>query len=328
VDTYARTDPSDVLLHAAPMSHASGALIMAHLVRGAAQRVLRRFEPEVALDAFERDRASTLWLAPTMLIMLLEHPSLGRRDLSSLRSVRYGGAPMAGERVKEAVRRLGPVLCSGWGQWEAPQQCTWFSQADIGEALEQGRPERLLSVGRSITFGDVGIADEDGRLLGPDAEGEVVVAGDHLMVGYLGQPEQTAALRFGAWQRTGDIGRIDRDGFVYLTDRKNDLIITGGSNVYPRDVEEVLFAHPAVREAVAVGVPDPRWGETVHAVVVLRAGAQGDAEGVLAWCRDRLASYKRPRSVEFVDELPKNAYGKILRREVRQRFWPATARNI
>jgi acyl-CoA synthetase (AMP-forming)/AMP-acid ligase II len=149
----------------------------------------------------------------------------------------------------------------------------------------------------------------------------VVVAGDHLMVGYLGQPEQTAALRFGPWQRTGDIGRIDRDGFVYLTDRKNDLIITGGSNVYPRDVEEALYAHPAVREAVAIGIPDERWGETVRALVVLRSGCTVSSDELMQWCKQHLASYKRPRSVEFVDDLPKNAYGKILRRAIRQRYW-------
>ncbi len=328
VDTYASAGRDDVVLHAAPMSHASGAIVFSHLVRGARQYVLPRFETEAVLDAFEQQAVTTLWVAPTMLYMLLEHPTFGCRRLERLRSVRYGGAPMPVERVRQAAERLGPVLCSGWGQWEAPQQCTFFSQQQIADALAAGDEHRLASVGRSVTFGEVAIADEAGHLLPADTEGEVVVAGDHLMEGYLGQPEETRALRFGKWQRTGDIGRIDADGFVYLTDRKKDLIISGGSNVYPREVEEVLHRHPAVAEAVAIGIPDPKWGEAVHAIVVLRDGHRLTPEALLSWMRGRLADYKRPRSAEFVAEIPKSAYGKVLRREIRAGYWAGGERKI
>jgi len=330
VDTYADARETDVVLHAAPMSHASGALIFAHLVRGAKQKVIHRFDADEVLDAFERDRVTTLWLAPTMVHMLIERMRLRRRDVSALRSMRYGGAPMAAQRVREAVECFGPVLCSGWGQWEAPQQCTFLSQAVIAEAVTSGNHARLASAGRSMTFGEVAIADDDGNLLPFDAEGEVVVAGDHLMVGYLDQPEETAALRFGRWQRTGDVGRLDKEGFLYLTDRKKDLIISGGSNIYPREVEEVLYAHAAVLEAIAIGIPDDRWGETVHALVVLRHSeiASTSTEDILEWCKRKLADYKRPRSVEFVTEFPKNAYGKILRKDIRARHWANAATHI
>jgi len=249
-------------------------------------------------------------------------------DLSSLRCIRFGGAPISAHRLREAVERWGPVFCSGWGQWEAPQQCTFFTQSQIGAAVAQRNDSRLASAGVPMTYCKVAVADADGTILPRGSEGEVVVAGDHVMVGYLDDPEATQALRIGAWQRTGDIGHIDAEGFVYLTDRKRDIILSGGSNIFPRHIEEVLYTHPAILEAVAVGVPDETWGETVHAVVVVRPGALADGDALLAWCRDKLPSAKRPRSVEFVADLPKNPYGKILRREVRARYWIARDRTI
>ncbi len=321
LETYALTDTGDVLLHAAPMSHATGSLIMAHLARGARQTFLKRFEPSAVLEKFGRERVTTVWLAPTMWAKLVEQMDSRNADLSSLRSIRFGGAPISAHRLREAVERWGPVFCAGWGQWEAPQQCTFFSQRQIADAVKSNNERRLASAGLPMLFCKVGVADEQGRLLPQGETGEVVVAGDHLMVGYLNRAEDTAALRIGGWQRTGDIGHLDDEGFLYLTDRKRDIILSGGSNIFPRHVEEVLYAHPSVLEVVAVGVPDPTWGETVHAVIVLREGQHADRETLLAWCREKLPSGKRPRSIQFVSELPKNTYGKILRREVRQWYW-------
>ncbi len=320
VDTYSDANPRDVVLHAAPMSHASGALLFSHLVRGASQKVIRRFAANDVLDAIERDRITTLWVAPTMLIMLMEQMADRPRDTSSLRSMRYGGAAMAADRVREAVERFGPVICSGWGQWEAPQQCTFFSQDAIKSAVDRLDMARLASAGRSITFGDVAIADDEGRLLPTGEEGEVVVSGDHLMVGYVGQPAETAALRFGKWQRTGDVGRIDPEGYLNLTDRKRDLIISGGSNIYPREIEEILYTHPAVLDVAVIGLPDDKWGELVGALVVLRDGARASAQELIEWSRSQLPDYKRPRLVEFVKELPRNAYGKVVRKELKRQL--------
>src|SRR3546814_115642 len=199
---------------------------------------------------------------------------------------------MAADRIREAVGWWGPVFCSGWGQWEAPQQCTFFSQRQIAEAVSSHR-SRLTSVGLPVAFARVAIADDAGNLLPVGNEGEVVVAGDHLMVGYLDKPKETADIRFHEWQRTGDIGRIDKDGFVYLTDRKRDIIISGGSNIFPREIEEVLYAHPAILEAVVIGIPDIVWGEIVHGVAVLRKGKHAEPAALLAWSRERLQSYKR-----------------------------------
>ena len=328
IDTYASTDTSDVLLHAAPMSHASGSLIFAHLARGARQTFVKRFDPAAVLDKFGRDRITSLWLAPTMWAKMVELMGNADADLSSLRCIRFGGAPISAQRLRDSVERWGPIFCTGWGQWEAPQQCTVFTQSEVGAAVATRNYGRLASAGLPMTFCKVGIADSEGHLLPAGGEGEVVVAGDHLMVGYLDDPQATAALRIGPWQRTGDIGHMDAQGFLYLTDRKRDIILSGGSNIFPRHIEEVLYSHPAVLEAIAVGVPDETWGETVHAVVVVREGAPADGDALLAWCREKLPSAKRPRSVEFVADLPKNTYGKILRREVRARYWADRDRTI
>lgn len=329
IDVVPKASPEDVLLHAAPMSHASGALVFAHFVRGARQVVLPRFEAAATLEAIARERVTTTFLAPTMIHMVLEHPDHECFDKRSLHSVIYGGAPMAVEHVKETVRRWGPVLIQGYGQWEAPQIMTVLDQAQHVAAIEDpALAHRLASAGLPLSFVRIGIMNDQGRLLPPGEDGEVVTAGDHLMVGYLDNAEATAAERVGPWQRTGDIGRIDRDGFVYLTDRKKDLIITGGSNVYPREIEEVLYTHPDVLEALAIGVPDEKWGERVHALVVARPDRRIEEEPFLTWCRERLGPDKRPRSLELVADLPKSAYGKILRREVRARYWQGRERRI
>jgi acyl-CoA synthetase (AMP-forming)/AMP-acid ligase II len=328
VDTYQGTGPEDVLLHTAPMSHASGSLAFAHLVRGARQHIVDGFDAAATLELFKRERITTVWLAPTMLIRLLDHEDAQPRDLSALKSVRYGGAPMPAERVREAVARWGAIFCTGWGQWEAPQQCTFHTQAQIGAAAARGDLKRLASVGRPMTFSRVAIIDEEGHELPAGETGEVAVAGDHVMVGYLEQPDETAALRTGPWQRTGDVGSFDEEVFLYLSDRKRDVIISGGSNIYPREIEEIVHAHPAVQEALVVGIPDREWGEAVHVLVVPRPGYTLEPTTFLAWCRERLPGYKRPRSCETALELPKNAYGKVMRREIRDRYWAGQDRKI
>ncbi len=327
-EVFPRASESDVLLHAAPMSHASGAMIIAHMLRGSRQVIMPRFEAGGVLEHIARFGATTMFLAPTMAVMLLEHPDHDRTAKETLHSVVYSGGPMAPERIREALRRWGPVLIQGYGQWEAPQFFTCLNQHHHAAALAGSHPHRLASCGLPFSFARVGIMSKDGTLLPVGNEGEVVTAGDHLMVGYLDDPDATSAERHGIWQRTGDIGRFDEDGFLYLTDRKKDLIITGGSNVYPREIEDVLAAHPNVVEAIVVGVPDDKWGERVHAVVVQRNGAGLEQGTFLSWCRERLSADKRPRSMELVDELPKSAYGKILRREVRARFWKSADRQI
>lgn len=329
VDPYSHASETDVVLHAAPLSHASGCLVLPHLVRGAAHRVIRKFDPDRVYDLIENEKISTMFLAPTMISMMLDAEGAENRDISSLHTIVYGGAPMAVERVREAIGRWGPVLMQGYGQWEAPQQSTSLSRADHVRAVtDPGKEHLLASCGRPLTFCEVGIMNDAGDLLADGEEGEIVVAGDHLMLGYLDNDEATAEVRVGKWLRTGDIGKLDSDGYVYVTDRKKDVIITGGSNVYPREIEEVLYQHPDIGEAIAIGVPDDTWGETVHIVASARKGRQISDGEFLAWCRERLSGEKRPRSISVVDALPKSAYGKILRREIRQSYWEASGRRI
>jgi acyl-CoA synthetase (AMP-forming)/AMP-acid ligase II len=326
-DLFRTASETDVVLHAAPLSHGSGAFVWAHLVRGARQHVMRRFHAVEAIETIHREGVTTSFLAPTMVVKLLDADPGDSARQSRLHSVVYGGAPMPAERVAEALRRWGPVFAQLYGQWEAPQYFTWLSQRAHEEALRDDDVQRLGSAGVPATFARVAVMDEDGRLLPPGESGEIVTAGDHLMVGYLNRPEETSSIRAGIWQRTGDIGRIDEQGFCHLVDRKNDVIVTGGSNVYPREIEEILYTHPDVKEALAFGVPDAVWGEKVHALVVPRTAPPGP-EAFLAWCAVRLAADKRPRSVEFVADLPKSDYGKVLRREVRARYWQGRSRLI
>lgn len=323
-----RASSTDVLLHAAPMSHASGALGLTHFVIGARQLVMPRFDAEQVMALIDSARVTTTFLAPTMIRILLDHPKhdLYRKD--SLHTVIYGGAPMPVEHLKEALARWGYVFSQGYGQWEAPQLVSFLDQDQHREAVEEGCMHRLASAGRPVPYCRVAIMDDAGRLLGPGEEGEIVTSGDQLMVGYLDHPEATAADRQGEWQRSGDVGRMDEDGFLYLTDRKKDMIITGGSNVYPREIEETLYRHPEVAEAIVVGIPSDKWGEQVHALVVPRAGCTFDEAAFLDWCRERFGPDKRPRSVERMAELPKSSYGKILRRELRQRYWEGSTRRI
>lgn len=325
---FRQASATDVLLHAAPMSHASGAMGLTHFMLGARQIVMPRFDATEVLRIIEAENVTTTFLAPTMIQMLLQHPDHDRHDKSSLHTVVYGGAPMPVEHLKGALRAWGPIFVQGYGQWEAPQLVTYLDQEQHRVALERGLEHRLASAGSPVLFCGVAIMDDEGNLLPAGTEGEIVTSGDHLMVGYLDNPEATAADRHGIWQRSGDVGKFDADGFLYITDRKKELIITGGSNVYPREIEETLHAHPDVQEAIVIGIPSERWGEQVHALVVTRSQAGFDDAAFLDWCRERLGTDKRPRSVERVDMLPKSAYGKILRREIRARYWADVSRRI
>jgi acyl-CoA synthetase (AMP-forming)/AMP-acid ligase II len=308
----------DVVLHAAPMSHASGALALSHLLRGARQITMPRFSAGETIEAIDRYGVTTTFLAPTMINMLLQHEDHKNASMASLKSVVYGAAPMIVEHLREVLSKWGPVLIQGYGQWEAPQLFTYLSQDE----------HRLSSAGRAIDFCGVGVMDDEGKLLPTGSTGEVVTCGDHLMVGYLDNEGATAEIRVGKWQRTGDIGHVDKDGFLYLTDRKKDVIITGGSNVYPREIEEVIHTHPDILEAVAIGIPDEKWGECVHAIVVSKVGRTLDPDQFLAWCKDNLGPDRRPRSIEQLATLPKTPYGKIMRRELREAYWQDRQRKI
>ena len=322
--------PTDVLLHAAPITHGSGLSMFHHLARGSASAfpAVRSFDPVGIFEAIQRYRATTMFLVPTMINMLLGSPERARFDLSSLKTVFYGGAPMYVEQLTEALRVFGPIFVQVFGQGEAPMTCTSLPK---DEHVTDGDPvklRRLGSAGRATTAVQVRIVDEDDRPVPPDTLGEIVVRGDLVMKGYWNKPEATAETLRGGWLHTGDIGSLDPDGYLYITDRKKDMIISGGSNIYPREIEEVICQHPAVFEVSVIGVPDDKWGEAVKALVVLRPGESATEALLIEHCKRHLASYKKPQSVEFLPVLPKNAYGKVLKRELRDRYWADRRRKV
>lgn len=315
--------PDDVFLHLQPLSHGGGGFIPPAVLRGAVNIVESTFDPARVLQLIEERGVTLVKLVPTMLLRLLDHPDLDRRDLSSLRRIVYGASPMPLAPLRRAVERLGPVLAQGYGQTEAPMTITYLGPEDHDLDANPKALHRLASAGRPVTSVRIRIEDPDGNALGPDELGEIVVQSPHQMTGYWRNPAATAETLVNGWVRTGDIGRLDADGYLFIVDRKGDVVITGGYNVYPREVEDVLYTHPAVAEAAVFGVPHPDWVEAVTAAVVLRHGSTATAAEIAAYCAERLTAYKRPKTVRVLDALPRSSAGKIVRREVRQRVLDA-----
>ena len=318
-----------VHLVVAPLTHAAGMYAGALLPRGGTQLIMPRFDAGQVLEWIERHRVTTLFLTPTMLYMLLAHPELKRYDYSSLRCFYYGAAPMSAEKLARAQEVFGPVFFQSFGQTEALMIMAAMTPAEHDQALrDPALRHRLLSCGRASPYVDVAVMDDEGSLLPPGRDGELVVRGNVVMNGYYRNDAATAAVSTHGWHHTGDIGRIDADGFVYLVDRKKDMIVSGGFNVYPSEVEQVLWIHPAVQDCAVVGVPDDKWGEAVVAVVELRLGAAVDEATLIALCRGRLGGVKTPKRIEFWEALPRSTVGKVLKREIRARFWVGHNRMI
>jgi long-chain acyl-CoA synthetase len=307
-------EPGDAILHAAPMSHGSGLYIMAHVARLAINVVPESggFDADEIFQLFSRWRQASMFAAPTMIRRLLD--CRGECDPAHIRTLIYGGAPMYVEDALEAIERFGPRLAQIYGQGESPMTITTLSKQDIGAREHPRWRERLASAGRPFACVDVMVADAQGREVPTGDAGEILCRGDVVMPGYWRNPEASAATLKDGWLHTGDVGAFDADGYLTLKDRSKDLIISGGSNIYPREVEEVLLKHPRVREASVIGRPDREWGEIVVAYVVGDATAQE----LDALCLGEIARFKRPKDYVFVSTLPKNNYGKILKTELRR----------
>ncbi|MCB1414566.1 MAG: AMP-binding protein [Xanthobacteraceae bacterium] len=316
----------DVMLHAASMIHASGCFVLPYWIRGGTAVVLPGFTPASYVDAIERWRPTALNMVPTMLGMLLDHPGIAEVDLSSVRSIIYGASPMPRPTIDRALKLWGPRFLQYYGQTEAPVFITHLTKEDhVGPDAER----RLAACGRPSIDCEIRLVDEDGNDVPAGEAGEIALRSPFMMRGYYNADELNAQMSLpGGWIRTRDVGRFDDDGYLYLVDRTSDMIVTGGYNVYPREVEDVMAAHPAVREVVVVGIPDDKWGEAVAAFVALRAGEAADDAALMAFARERLAGYKVPKSVHFIDEVPKSPVGKLLRRAVRDPFWKGRTRNV
>ncbi|WP_162265523.1 AMP-binding protein [Haloprofundus marisrubri] len=320
----------EVTLHAAPLTHGSGFLVESTVLSAGTNHLEDGFAPDRFLDAVESRGVNTVFVAPTMVYKLLDNYD-GGRDTSSLKNVYYAGSPMSAARLAEGMERFGDVFVQSYGQMECPMLITLLDHEDHRRALD-GESDRLASAGREVDIAHVRLVDDGGQEVPPGEPGEVVVTGPHVTPGYLNLAEKTAEAFSDEWLHTGDIGRRDDEGYLYIMDRKKDMIITGGMNVVPREVEEVVIGHDAVSNAAVIGVPDDYWGEKVSAIVEPRPDAEIDAETLAAEvetrCAESLAAYKKPKTVEIVDELPRSSYGKVLKTELREEYWEGEERRI
>lgn len=310
----------DKYLIAAPLTHGTSCYVTPTLAQGGTMVFLDGpARPAKILDAFAERAVSTTFLPPTLIYMLIAEPDVRERLYPALRNLIYGGAPMPGPKVREAQDVFGRVIATNYGQTEAPQIITFMRPEDFDES-------NLAAAGRASLLTRVAIRDSNGRILPPGEDGEIVVAGDLVMNRYLDMPAQTAETLKDGWLHTGDLGALDERGFLYIKDRIRDVVISGGFNVYPSDVEAALVKHPAIYECVVFGVPDDKWGEAVTAAVQLRAGAQADEADIIAFAKEHVGSVKAPKRVVFYDSLPRSSVGKVQRREVRERESAKVAR--
>jgi acyl-CoA synthetase (AMP-forming)/AMP-acid ligase II len=321
-------DAPPVHLMVAPMTHAAGVCSFPMLPFGGTNIFMGTADPGAILAAIEKHKVTHIYMPPTLIYILLAHPNVRKHDYSSLRNLVYASAPMSVDKLVEAIEVFGPVLTQTYGQAEAAMICTFFSPADHMGALESNKRHRLASCGKAVPLMRVEVMDDEGRVLPRGERGEIVVRGGLVMKGYYKNPQATAEASTFGWHHTGDIGVIDEDGFVYIVDRKKDMIISGGFNVFPSEVEQVLWSHPAVQDCAVIGVPDDKWGEAVKAVVELKPGARADEGELIALAKDKLGGVKAPKYVDFVATLPRSPVGKVLKKTLREPYWAGRERKI
>jgi fatty-acyl-CoA synthase len=316
--------PGERCAFVAPLTHSGAGMFLPVWMRGGTNILLGGFDADQLLSTIESERVTSTLMVPTMISVLLEHPALQQFDLSTLRTVVYGAAPISRTLLESALDQLGPVLVQAYGQTEAFCQITVMTKDDHVAARE--RPELLASCGRPVPLCDLRVVDDELQPLPPGETGEIIVRGPHVILGYLGKPEETAKTLVDGWLRTGDIGRRDEAGFVYLVDRKSDMIITGGFNVFPKEVELVLDRHDAVAAVCVIGVPDDKWGEAIKAVVV--PAREIDASELIGFVKAHKGSVAAPKTVDFVDALPLTSLGKVDKKALRQRYWADRERAV
>jgi long-chain acyl-CoA synthetase len=305
------------LFHIAGNTHFRSSLYI-----GGCNIIMKFFDPAATLQIIHDERATHMEFVPTHLVAMLNVPDLNKYDISSMQLLWYGASPMPLEVLKKGMRVFGPIFAQGYGQSETGPAISHLSKEDHNVLDRPAKEQRkLTSAGKPDIGVQVRIVDEEDNDVEPEEVGEIIVRSKHIMLEYWHKPEETKEALINGWVHTGDMGYYDDEGYIYIADRKKDMIISGGENVYPREVEEVLYQHPAVLEAAVIGIPDPYWVEKVHAVVETREGVSTTAEELIAFCKKRIAGYKVPKTVEFVDSLPKNPAGKILKKELREKYW-------
>ena len=312
----------------APMTHSSGIIGCMHFARGGSNVIMSKVAPDLICAAIEKYRVTHLFLPPTVLYMMLALPDVRDHDYRSLQHFLVGAAPSSLEKLKQAISVFGPVMTEAFGQSEAPAAVTakapWDYMDENGEISER----RLHSIGRPCVHNIVAILDDDGNEVERATAGEICIKSELVTPGYYKNPEATAEVRQFGWHHTGDIGVMDDEGFITIVDRKKDMIISGGFNVFPNEIEQVLASHPAVQDCSVIGVPDEKWGEAVKGVIQLKAGGQCSEQELILLCREQLGGVKAPKSIDFVEELPRSAAGKVLKNELRKGYWKDQGRAV
>jgi long-chain acyl-CoA synthetase len=308
-----------------PMFHIGGGThFRAFLYVGGTNIIMpqRSFDPVATLKVIQEEKVTDMDIVPTHLIAILALPDLGKYDISSMKRMWYAASPMPVEVLKQGIQTFGPIFAQGYGQSESGPDISHLPREDL-KVLDKPEEEQkvLASAGRPSTGVHVRIVDDKNNDVKVGEMGEIVVQSKHIMVEYWNKPDETRESVVDGWLHTGDMGYYDEKGYLYIVDRKRDMIISGGENIYPREIEEVLYTHPAVLEASVIGIPDPYWVEKVHAVVAIKKGQSVTDKELIAFCKQHMAGFKAPKSIEFVDALPKNPSGKIMKRELRDKYW-------
>ncbi|MCM3708944.1 class I adenylate-forming enzyme family protein [Sporosarcina luteola] len=305
------TDYDDIIGHVAPLTHGSNFLSHVAWLYGLTQVVFDKFEPEEFVSDLARERVSTIFLVPTMVNLMIQHPNFDPAKLSTLKTINMAGSAIAASKLEQALSLAGPIFAQTYGQVEAPMCITMMPKKEMANRLE--------SCGRTGLFVDMKIVDDEGNEVADGEVGEIICKGSLVMQGYWNNKQATEETLKDGWLHTGDLGWKSAEGYLHIVDRKKDVIISGGVNIYPREVEEVLYLHTGVKETCVIGVPDDKWGENVIAYVVLNGTAEVTEEELINLCIENMASFKKPKEIHIVDELPKSSYGKILKRELRNK---------
>lgn len=317
-------DVGDVIYAPAPMFHITGIGPVLRSAQSGARLVLSgSFIPDEAVAVMAREGVSYTTLAPAMIQACLASPAMADADLSRLRIIVYGGSPIAESVLSEAKARIGCEFAQCYGLTETTGPITLLAPAD-----HEGDPALLLSCGRAVAPIEIAVVGADGARVAPGETGEIIVRGPVVMAGYGGDAAATAETIRGGWLYTGDAGYLDAEGYLFIRDRVKDMIVSGGENIYPVEVENALIGHPAVRDVAVIGVPHPKWGESVLALIIPAPATNHDEVSILDYCRQQIAGYKCPREIRFVEAIPRNAAGKILRREIRKPFWEGRERMV
>lgn len=321
---------ADIFLNVPPVFHAGGANSMFAFAFLGATNVFMSSGGNIdaILATVEKHKITDLVLVPTLIMSLLENPNFKKYDLRSLKAVYYGTAPIAVEPLKRMIKLMNCKLSQTYGMTESFVPIAMLKPEDHVLEGNAENEQRMASAGRAVMGVKIKIVDDKGQEVETGSIGEIVVKGENVMKGYWKKPKLTKEVLKDGWLATGDMGRMDALGYLYVVDRKKEMIISGGENIYAKEVEDVLFSHPCVAQAVVIGVPDDKWGEAVKGLVIKKSGAEVSEQELIDYCKNCLASYKKPRSIEFMDSFPKSTAGKVLKRELRQKYWEGKERKI